>query len=245
MKIQLSIPSSGDVAVDTLGSIVGAVQSSSHKIGVATACGSLLTTNFNRLYCWFLNGTADYFVMLHADIAPQGVLWLDRFVEIAQENKAAILSGVVALGDHSRLTSTAEDIHRWAPRKLSIDEVLAMPLTWPASSEGKRYVFNTGFLLIDRTVGPMGFTMRDALCQDQSGQWQALVQPEDWHFSRRVIDAGHRCFITREIVTLHRRYFWSNGAVTADRYKVGQLSSDPIAWNKFIEGFEGNYLPIE
>jgi hypothetical protein len=81
-----------------------------HGTIVVSNRSSLLTWNCNNLWYMALNAREKYhltwFAMLHSDITPED-FWLDKMIEIAEEQGADLLSVVSPIKDGRRLTSTA------------------------------------------------------------------------------------------------------------------------------------------
>src|SRR5262245_17498739 len=73
--------------------------------------GSLLASNFNRIWCYALNlvhhgERVDYFAMLHDDIDPEKY-WLDKLIDELEAQELDLLSVVVPIKDRRGMTSTA------------------------------------------------------------------------------------------------------------------------------------------
>lgn len=186
---------------------------------------SLLTWSFNTAWATALNlkeqAGLTHFLLWHSDIAPRGDDWLDCFIAEMNMTKAQVLSAIIPIKDQRGLTSTAADTDEWRPIRLTqrqTHEIL--PETWTAPW----LLFNTGLMLVDFRddwVYSVRFHMRDRIVRDENGKWTAMVEPEDWHFSRQCRGLGVRCYVTRKVVVNH----WG----------VGVWSSDQV-WGDTIDG---------
>lgn len=73
--------------------------------------GSLLASNFNKLWCGALNevhqgGRVDYFAMIHDDIGPED-FWLDKLIDELEAKQLDILGVAVPIKDGRGITSLA------------------------------------------------------------------------------------------------------------------------------------------
>ncbi len=98
--------------------------------------GSLLANVFNAAYCLALRqrdmGNATHFLMLHADIVPQGDDWFAKLWRAYRTSKAQMISAVVPIKSAAGLTSTAFELpdpkKRWT--RLTMNEVMGGPETF-------------------------------------------------------------------------------------------------------------------
>jgi len=188
---------------------------------------SLLTKNFNDMYCSALNARKDgitHFCMLHSDIIPES-FWLDKMLEIMEKYQADMLSAIVPIKDNSGFTSTALDElpYEGAPdhrvRRLTMKEVYTK---FPSTFTHERILLNTGLMLINiqnKIFEQCWFNFYDRIERDEeTGEFYPISMPEDWLFSRQARMAGAKLFATREVKLIHR----------------GQQGfSNAFAWGKF------------
>lgn len=177
---------------------------SGKEVLLAEGSCSLLAHNFNRSWVDALNlrPKVTHFLMLHADIVPSAP-FLEPLLEEQARVGADVLSVVVPIKSHEGLTSTAlESGDKWKPRRLTMTEVLAKPETWTEPG----LLVNTGLLLVDFTrdwVEEVCFTVNDAVRRGRDGKFEAVVESEDWHFSRQVRALGVEPWATRKIRVNH------------------------------------------
>lgn len=166
------------------------------KMEAQTNC-SLLTYNFNQLWCHALNQRSNgvtHFAMLHADIIlqPESAYWVDILIDEMDRYDADVMSSVVPLKNSQGLTSTAIDTDEWRPRRLTIRECNNLPETFTANdvpwAEGRNLLVNTGCMVIrfgNPWVERVCFHVQDKIVKGADGMFTPHVMPEDWHFSRQ------------------------------------------------------------
>lgn len=189
---------------------------------------SLLTWCFNSAWATALNlkekEGLTHFLLWHADIRPQGDDWLDRFIAEMERTDADVLSAIVPIKDQRGLTSTAIDTDPWRPMRITQTQAQReLPETWTAPW----LLFNTGLMLVDFRkpwVYDTCFTMRDQIVRDENGNWTAMVEPEDWHFSRQCQRLSVKAYVTRK--------------VTVDHFGTGCWSSDKV-WGEATDQQNG------
>lgn len=213
-KVFLGLPSYGAVIGEaTLSSFVKATKQ--NLIGIVKVQGfSILTHNFNMLYCAALNARAQgitHFCLLHADVIPQEEHWLDKMMEISQKHRADILSVVIPIKDGRGLTSTAiESENHWKPRRLSLKELFDREPTFTDPN----ILVNSGLMLVDirnHWADKVFFRFEDRIVLNEKGLYEANTMSEDWNYSRdaRMYDAY--IYATREIKVVHEgRAHYSN-----------------------------------
>lgn len=148
----------------------------------------------------------DWFIMHHTDIEVITPFWLDRMVEIAEQNEADVLSVNVPIKDHVGLTSTALDerhhgMHEWRVRRLTTKETAAKGAYWTAPN----LLVNTGIMLVNMRrdwVNEMYFHFEDKIVW-QNGRRVPVLVPEDWGWSRDARSKGASIWCTNEIVVRH------------------------------------------
>lgn len=180
---------------------------------------SLLAYGFNQSYCEFLNDPSyDYFGMLHADVYPQQVGWLDLLMNLLDDGQGDIIHAVCAIKDDRGLTSTAIGTiqDKWRVRRLTITELHAMPVSFDVedvtralcvgSADQYCLLPNTGCLLMKRgewcTRFP-GFTINDEIVKLNETLYVPRVEPEDWNLGRWAAANKVRVLGTRAVVTQH------------------------------------------
>lgn len=166
---------------------------------------SLLAKCFNQLWVHALgrrSSGATHFAMLHADVVPE-TYWLDKMLEIAEANKADVLSVVMAMKSGHGLTSTGIDgPDLWRPRRFTLKEIAVSHATFTDPN----LVVNTGLMLVDLRaawVEKVCFTIRDAIEVHEDGTREAVSEPEDWNFSRQVRTLGGSVWATSAVKAEH------------------------------------------
>lgn len=173
---------------------------------------SLLTLNFNNLWCEALNRRAaglTHFLLLHADVEPLEEDWLELLLGEMRSARAQVLSAVVPIKNADGQTSTARDTDPWHPRRYTTEEVRQQAVTWTE----RDLLVNTGCLLVDMRqswVERICFTINDRIARTSAG-WEALAEPEDWHFSRQCRRLNVPVWATRRLRIRH----WGAGWWTA------------------------------
>lgn len=184
------------------------------RVWVEYAAGSLLATNFNRLWCNALNlarrgEPVKYFAMLHDDVGPQD-WWLDALVDELELEQLDVLGVVVPIKDPRGMTSIALDSgDPWRPLcRLAMSEVMRLPATFTSQDLGHPLLLNTGCWVcrFDLSWARRAyFTINDRIVIDEaSGEFRVEVEPEDWFFSRGCHELGLKLGATRKIVATHR-----------------------------------------
>ncbi len=188
---------------------------------------SLLANNFNTLWVMALNHhkqeRCQYFAMLHDDIGPSP-FWLDVLYEEMKRHDADVISAVSPIKDRLGLTSTAVcSGDRWNSRRLTLKEVFDLPETFGTqdlinagiAGPGQQLLVNTGCMLVDLSKPwvhkldandelACHFTIDDRIRYDREADEYAVeTVPEDWNFSRMVLDHGGRLAATRKVVIQH------------------------------------------
>lgn len=185
---------------------------------------SILTNCFNRLWARMLNwrddGKVTHFIMMHADVKPDGD-WVGTLYQELVRFDADILSVIIPIKNHHGITSTGLDMgNPWQPRRFTMTEVFDLPETFTAPN----LVFNTGLWIADVRgdwAEKVCFHMEDKIERGPDGKWEAYVQPEDWHFSRQVRELGLKAFATRKVQVEHE-----GRAVYHNKHVWGTLKTD-------------------
>lgn len=222
IKLALSLPSYDGRRVNAIPMLtVGQAVATIHYM---TAQGSLLAHVFNRTLCEARQkrdaGVATHFCMLHDDIAPEAdwfqKLWAEYIKE--PEGKRGVISVVSPIKSPHMMSSTALDTDPWEPRKLSLEEVSRLPVTFDSKEAsalvGARgapngpwanLLVNTGLMLFDLRepwVDGLVFSIRDFI-QVKDGVPKAFVEPEDWRMSRYIHSQGYPVLATRAVELAH------------------------------------------
>lgn len=199
-----------------------------HNMVLRVGSSSILTDNFNDLWCYGLNLQCikglkiPYFAMLHDDIEPLDEGWLDQLIEEVEAGPYDVVSAIVPIKDHRGVTSTGlglpGDEHRWSPhRRFTMREVCGLPRTFTAEDigEGDKILLVNSGCWVCRFDQPWReefcFKTENTIVRDEAtGGFRARVQPEDWHASRQFHAMGLRVAATSRIRLKH----WGLGQYT-------------------------------
>jgi len=183
------------------------MNASKNPVFIHAHTSSLLTDGFNTQWCEALNMKADYFAMIHADIAADKG-WLDIFMKELHDKKLDMISSVIAIKDKTGDSSTALLQEDQTVKRLSLAQCHALPTTFRDAKElgleGK-LLCNTGLWVIK--LGPWakefnGFSMvSQIVCKD--GQYETMASPEDWDFSIWCHDKGLKIAATTIVPVKH------------------------------------------
>jgi hypothetical protein len=224
--------------------------------------GSLLAHNFNALWCGAINLDAqgppvNYFAMLHSDVEPEEG-WVDKLIEEMESRDLDMLGVVVPIKDLQGLTSIAlqnPNGDSWRPLcRLTMKEIMQLPETFTADDTGCELLLNTGCWVcrFDAEIAKqVHFTINDAIHFDEErGIYVAEVEPEDWHFSRRMNELGLKLGATRKVRITHagsmrfgNQKGWGHQDFDADYVSASVLPKDKIV--RFPEDVEGWLLEEE
>lgn len=168
---------------------------------------SFLIHNFNILWCAFLNEKprADYFAMLHDDIAPEEH-WIDILHREMEKVNADIISCVVPLKGAGEQTSTAvekeEDIAR-----ISFSDLRKLPQTFTNADVAGSLLLNTGCWLAragDWCEKFPGFCATSHIYKNkETGAFEPLALAEDWNFSVWAKKEGLKLAATTAVKLAH------------------------------------------
>lgn len=211
--VRLALPNYGSLHPNTLPTVMNA--SRELRVSVRASSFSLLTMNFNSLYCGALNARADgvtHFAMLHADVECEPG-WLDVLFRELVRHDADLVSAVVPIKDARGLTSTALTRDAGDPfrvdRRITLRELDALPETFDGPACGDPGYFllaNTGCWVcrLDRPwCERVCFTVRDRIARNDKGEWEPHVEPEDWGFSKQLHRLGGRVLATKKVRATH------------------------------------------
>lgn len=219
-SVFLALPHPGQVSGESL---PGLLWPTKHKLMIAPGKCSVLTVNFNNLWCEALNNRGPlkltHFTMHHSDIAaPEW--WVDTLVEEMARVGADVLSAVVPLKDDRGLTTTAVGSDPDSIRRLTLREAHRLPETFciddiPGREPNRRLLINTGLWICrftEKWVEPPtfpGFKQLDALRPKAGfpGHFEAVGLSEDWGFSQWAWNQKLRVFATRKLALTHYGMF--------------------------------------
>lgn len=188
------------------------------------ARSSLLANAFNSCWVEALNrrerNEITHFLLLHDDVIPLDQNWLLNLHQEMETVGAKVLSVVLPIKSETGLSSSAlESKDHWRPRRLTMTEIMAKPVTWTSPD----LLVNSGFLLVDFRepwVEKITWTINDRN-HKIDGKWVTDVEPEDWNFSRRCKSLGINVWVTRGIKAIHMGWkSWNND-------KIWGVETDP------------------
>lgn len=177
-----------------------------HAEPIATQ-SSLLALTFNITLSTALRmrdeGRATHFLMLHDDIVPKDTNWFEQLWGAWKDSNAQLMCAVSPIKDERGLTSIAvETDNRWKPRRLTMKEVFAGPVTFSHPS----LLLNTGCMMLDLRdpwVEKCHFNVED-LIEWVDRKPVPRTFSEDWNFSRMARRAGcERIYATRAMRLEH------------------------------------------
>lgn len=227
-KIRLAIPSGrGSVGQWTISACCQAIAHSLRVVPVPLG-NSSLTHNFNICYADAYNGRRTeanpdgytHFVLLHDDIQPVEIDWIERLYNELVARDLDVLSVIVPIKDGRGITSTAFDTCYWQPRRLTIWELLTgrVPGTFTNEdiptklrSTGMKgtlgnLLINTGLMILrlDRPwSNRVCFQFRNEVYVKEDGSMFPVFEPEDWRFSRFLAQEGARYGATNVVSAIH------------------------------------------
>lgn len=200
---------------------------------------SLLTTNFNLLWCDCLNQRPAFthFAMVHADVVPEPN-WLANLLAEQRRVGADILSACIPLKDDRGLTSTGVmDWRTRRMRKFTVAETLALPRSFTAADAGypgHALLMNTGLWVCDFTrpwVERMCFRQADTIVRQSDGQFRPAAVSEDWLFSLDAARLGLRCLATTAVRVKHVGIFEYPNYAAFGAGKPEAEEDSAVAWN--------------
>jgi hypothetical protein len=181
---------------------------------------SFLTFQFNKFWCLALNDkNISHFVMLHADVCPADVNWMNKLISIADSKNADVLSAVCRLKREDGATSTA--IAKKGAfgnyQRLTLKNVQKLPETFnvnhvadffqldPADSN---LLINTGCMVVRmsnrKALETMRFTVNNWIARDEeTKQFYPVSEPEDWEWSTQAANKGLSVWATRAVAVTH------------------------------------------
>lgn len=220
----IGIPAYGGVIGEGVLSSVLQCSDPSKRVmkNIATQGYSILTRNFNSLYCEALNSRENgvtHFCLHHSDIVPEP-LWLDKMLTIMEHAEADILSVVSPIKDHRGLSSCAIDTgDPWVVKRLSLNELHD---DYPATFTDPHLLVNTGLMLVNfknPVTEKLRFEFTDGIKLDkETNKFRPVGMSEDWNFSRRANQLGLKIYSTREVRLLH----FGQGKFSNDKWGTGK-----------------------
>ena len=224
-KVYVCIPVHGaEINVMTLMSVWD-IRRSRHDVVVEPSGLSLLARNFNINWIKAYTGGFDYFVMLHADVAPlpSGECWVDQLVAACARYKAAVVSEVLPIKSHEGTTSTGlitDATNPFSLRRLTTTELDSLQDGFicredlcecfdVAENVAGPLLINTGLMAIDLRSFDWaglefpGFAIDDAVVWNRSRKPMAYSQPEDWGMSLWLYEQGLPYYALKSIPAFH------------------------------------------
>ncbi len=221
-----------------LGNVAGIIHADNSRrvVNWDSSCGSLLPHMFNALLCNALNNRErfglEWFVLLHSDIVPVQIDWVDHLLDTCDNYEADVISAVVPIKDGNGLTSTAVDTDKWRPRRITMTEIMELPEVFDNDLIKKRF---GGNLLLNTAM--MAFRLTSDWCQnsfpcfgfdtqifrDEHGVYHCDIEPEDWKFSRWCHTQNLKLVATRKLGINHM------GSVPFNNFGAwGKLKTDTV-----------------
>lgn len=212
--IYLGMPCTGEMTIGAAHGFHRCTKRKGHHVQLMAVAGSLAAMNFNRLWCWALNGSrkgrVDYFAMQHSDIEPQEY-WLDPLIDELEARSLDVLGVVAPIKDPRGVTSIAVAHPSGDPwrigNRLTMSEVHRLPETFTSEDVGGPLLINTGLWVckFNRDWAPnVFFTVNDRVMIDRDGNYITQVEPEDWFVSRLFHELGLKVGCTRKVELWHR-----------------------------------------
>jgi hypothetical protein len=167
---------------------------------------SFLTHTFNGMWAKALNARAEgvtHFLMMHSDVYPHSLTWIQDLFAIMERMNAQLLSVVLPMKDARGLTTTALEDELRGARRLTMREIEARDPTFT----DPELLVNTGLMLVDMRepwVESMYFDMQSGIARGLTGAFVVCqADSEDWVFSRLARSAGVQLWATRELRATH------------------------------------------
>jgi hypothetical protein len=211
-RVFLAYPHYGPVVLAS--ALAAAHASHAHDVMIWPSEDSRLPHSFNKLWCAALNTRQaqgwTHFAMLHSDVAPVGLEWLDTLLAVMQAAAVQVLSCVIPVKDGSGLTSTG--LYDWETkgvRCLTLREVATLPPTFTVADTNwpeQVLLVNTGCFVCDFTqpwVEQIVFRFHDEIFKDAQGVFQARTLSEDWGLSIQWARLGVAVAATRCVPLVH------------------------------------------
>lgn len=211
-RIFLARPSYGMICPGSEQSVVHA--SVKHQVLLKPLTNSILPDCFNALWGAAVDNRKtlqlDLFAMLHSDVGAYPG-WLDTLVEDLYEYDADMVSATIAIKDNSGRVSTVVQTtdNEWdSPHALSFDELKHLPPVFSSPDVGRPLLVNSGCWVarLDRDwcedTDNIFFEIKSRIVQ-RDGKRIAVSIPEDFGFSRKLINAGCKVMATQRVRVDH------------------------------------------
>jgi hypothetical protein len=171
---------------------------------------SVLTKNFNILYCQALNRRpqVDRFCMHHDDVLAQPG-WLTKMLTLMNKHGADILSVAIPIKDKRGLTSTAMDLRSTEnPYRIKNLSLRELHEDFEPTFTHPNLLVNSGLMLVNLSrpeCEKLVFRFTDEILPDpkQPGKLAAYGVSEDWNFSAQAHALGLKVFCTTEVRVHH------------------------------------------
>lgn len=187
---------------------------------VASQQSSLLANCCNQLYTLALNHREEYgwFMLWHADVRIKEPGLINGLLGEMERTGAQCISVLLPIKDEKGLTSTGlyfTERGKKRRRRLTMREAAKLPETfsaadlvgfWQAPVDSVLLV-NTGLLLFrleQPWVEQVYFNIRDRIIRQDDGSFLAVVDPEDWNFSRQLHELKVPVVCTRKFSAYHK-----------------------------------------
>lgn len=238
-KIMIGWPFYDQVTPGSAATAYNPVAGDSDLRYVTVPCGgSILTAVFNNLWATARNifeaGQIDGFAMVHSDIAAEPG-WLDVLHAELVAQDLDVIAAAAPIKDRRGLVSTAIDKggDPWRVPRLTASEIAKLPETFGDAQVGGELLLNTGLWLC--RLGPWMmetvFHNHDDIQRDpETNLWRAVVQSEDWDFSRQMRRAGLKLAATRKVPLKHAgRFDWDSREIWGELHDSANGAALPIA----------------
>ena len=193
-----------------------------HTMIVRNGNNSILPHCFNMLWCRALNGTFDYFAMLHADVMPDPG-WLTLLLDELNRVDADVVSAVIPIKDGTNLVSMGigktEDGRGKMVKQFTLDQCPKEAtfnfdsLPGDLRSLGDYLMINTGCWVcrMKRDWNTKVWFEVETWTECIDGLWKCGVLSEDWRFSEMLHQQGCSVYATTKLKLGHiGSHVWNN-----------------------------------
>jgi hypothetical protein len=204
--VVLALPHNGSMTPESIAGIALSTLRDDVEIINAQERSSFLTLVFNSLWCKALNHAPrpTHFAMMHSDIHVEPG-WLDVLLEEMEKSGADVIAACAAIKDGSGDTSTAVMDDAGRVRRVSLAELLTLPVTFGSDELHGKLLNNTGLWVAkfgDWADKFPGFDVNNRIV-NEDGVYRAVSMPEDWKFSLWCHEAGLRIRATSAVRANH------------------------------------------
>lgn len=257
INILIAAPSASSSILNLTSHLQAHASAPNRTLQLFEISSSLVTWNFNVCWTAALNlkeklsqtdNPLTHFLLIHDDVKPTDANWLDTLLSEMLSSRADVLSVIIPIKDSRGLTSTAMDTDPWRPLRITTKQAQSLPLTWTSP----KLLVNTGLMLVDFRGSwqeNVCFHMNDQIVRDSNNLWTAMVEPEDWNFSRQCHSLGLSLYATRAVRVLHfGKSYWSNdaswgeeldqdnGPLVFTKLESGELAASPELTEEILHG---------